>query len=44
MWYTGQAKGHSSIGYATSHDGVTWKRMSDKPVLVARTAVGKNSP
>ena len=33
MWYTGQAKGHSSIGYATSHDGVTWKRMSDKPVL-----------
>ncbi len=33
MWYTGQAKGHSSIGYATSPDGVTWKRMSDKPVL-----------
>ena len=33
MWYTGQAKGHSSIGYAISHDGVTWKRMSDKPVL-----------
>ncbi len=33
MWYTGQAKGHSSIGYATSQDGVSWKRMSDKPVL-----------
>ena len=33
MWYTGQAKGHSWIGYATSPDGVTWKRMSDKPVL-----------
>ena len=33
MWYTGQAKGHSSIGYATSPDGVTWKRRSDKPVL-----------
>jgi beta-1,2-mannobiose phosphorylase / 1,2-beta-oligomannan phosphorylase len=33
MWYTGQAKGHSAIGYATSPDGVTWKRMSDKPVL-----------
>jgi predicted GH43/DUF377 family glycosyl hydrolase len=33
MWYTGQARGHSSIGYAISHDGVTWKRMSDKPAL-----------
>ena len=33
MWYTGQAKGHSWIGYATSPDGVHWKRMSDKPVL-----------
>jgi len=33
MWHTGQAKGRSWIGYATSSDGVTWKRMSDKPVL-----------
>ena len=33
MWYTGQANGHSWIGYATSPDGMTWKRMSDKPVL-----------
>jgi predicted GH43/DUF377 family glycosyl hydrolase len=38
MWYTGQVKpgardGHSWIGYATSPDGVTWKRLSDKPVL-----------
>ncbi len=33
MWYTGQAKGHSWIGYATSADGITWKRMSDKPVV-----------
>lgn len=32
-WYTGQAQGHSWIGYATSADGVAWKRMSDKPVL-----------
>src|SRR5262249_49411025 len=31
LYYTGQAKGHSGIGYATSTDGVTWKRMSDKP-------------
>jgi predicted GH43/DUF377 family glycosyl hydrolase len=35
MWYTGQAKGHSWIGYATSPDGNTWKRMSEKPVLTA---------
>ena len=33
LWYTAQANGHSSIGYATSTDGITWKRMSDKPVL-----------
>lgn len=33
LWYTGQAKGHSWIGYATSADGIHWRRMSDKPVL-----------
>jgi hypothetical protein len=38
MWYTGQAKNHSWIGYATSPDGLTWKRMSDKPVLSAEKA------
>ena len=35
LWYTGQARGKSSIGYATSQDGVTWKRLSDRPVLAA---------
>ena len=35
MWYTGQAQGHSSIGYAVSRDGITWKRMSKRPVLIA---------
>jgi predicted GH43/DUF377 family glycosyl hydrolase len=35
LWYTGQAKGHSWIGYATSPDGVTWQRLSDRPVLTA---------
>jgi len=35
MWYTGQARGKSWIGYATSKDGVAWERMSDKPVLAA---------
>ena len=33
LWYTGQAKGHSWIGYARSADGIVWTRMSDKPVL-----------
>jgi predicted GH43/DUF377 family glycosyl hydrolase len=33
MWYTGQARGRSWIGYATSEDGRTWKRAGDKPVL-----------
>jgi predicted GH43/DUF377 family glycosyl hydrolase len=33
LWYTGQSKDSSSIGYATSPDGVHWKRSSDKPVL-----------
>ncbi|HEV2328261.1 MAG TPA: family 43 glycosylhydrolase [Verrucomicrobiae bacterium] len=40
MWYTGQVnagkeEGLSRIGYATSSDGLTWKRMSNKPVLSA---------
>jgi len=38
MWYTGQASAHSSIGYATSSDGVVWQRMSDQPVLAAGQA------
>lgn len=33
MWYTGQARGQSWIGYATSTDGKDWTRMSDQPVL-----------
>jgi predicted GH43/DUF377 family glycosyl hydrolase len=33
MWYTGQAKGKSWIGYATSPDGKTWSRHGDRPVL-----------
>ena len=33
MWYTGQAKDQSWIGYATSPDGVAWTRSSTKPVL-----------
>jgi predicted GH43/DUF377 family glycosyl hydrolase len=35
MWYTGQAKGKSAIGCATSADGKTWERTSEKPVVTA---------
>jgi predicted GH43/DUF377 family glycosyl hydrolase len=35
MWYTGQARGKSWIGYATSKDGKSWRRESDRPVLSA---------
>ncbi|SPE58689.1 conserved exported hypothetical protein [Verrucomicrobia bacterium] len=35
IWYTGQARDRSAIGYATSPDGVVWERRSDKPVLAA---------
>jgi predicted GH43/DUF377 family glycosyl hydrolase len=35
MWYTGQTKGKSWIGYAASPDGTIWKRLSDRPVLSA---------
>jgi beta-1,2-mannobiose phosphorylase / 1,2-beta-oligomannan phosphorylase len=35
MWYTGQAKGKSWIGYATSADGKIWERASARPVLAA---------
>jgi predicted GH43/DUF377 family glycosyl hydrolase len=33
LWYTGQARGHSWIGHATSPDGKTWTRTGTKPVL-----------
>ena len=32
MWYTAQTADHSAIGYATSPDGVNWKRLPH-PVL-----------
>ena len=38
MWYTGQAKGWSRIGYATSTDGVHFTRVRREPVLVPEHA------
>ena len=39
MWYTGQAKGKSWIGYATSEDGLKWARHEKNPVF--RTTAGR---
>jgi predicted GH43/DUF377 family glycosyl hydrolase len=35
MWYTGQSRDKSWIGYARSDDGIVWNRSGDKPVLSA---------
>lgn len=35
MWYTGQARGYSKIGYATSSDGVNFVRKSKHPVMIS---------
>jgi predicted GH43/DUF377 family glycosyl hydrolase len=37
MWYTGQAKGRSAIGHATSEDGRTWTRQRAEAVVSADT-------
>lgn len=34
LWYTGQARGQSWIGHATSPDGIRWSRTSPRPTLV----------
>ena len=34
MWYTGQARGYSKIGYAVSDDGIHFTRVQSDPVLV----------
>jgi Glycosyl hydrolases family 43 len=43
LWYTGQTPGYSVIGYATSTDGVIWRRMSNQPVLSAESPWEKAS-
>ena len=34
MWYWGNSKGISQIGYATSQDGVNWEKYSENPILL----------
>lgn len=38
MWYTGQARGFSYIGYAESDDGLHFKRVLNEPVLISERA------
>lgn len=35
MWYTGQARGHSYIGYAESSDGIHFERRSSEPIMIS---------
>ena len=35
MWYTGQARGYSKIGYAKSKDGIHFTRVRRDPVLIS---------
>ena len=35
MWYCGQARGYTKIGYATSTDGVRFTRVSRRPVMIS---------
>lgn len=35
MWYTGQARGHSFIGYAESQDGIHFSRPLREPVMIS---------
>lgn len=34
MWYTGQARGYSFLGYAESRDGIHFERGTDEPIMV----------
>ena len=38
MWYTGQARGYSFIGYAESDDGLHFCRPFNEPVLISERA------
>ncbi len=43
MWYTGQTRDRSRIGFAVSDDGIEWKRVQSEPVLVSEEAWEKGS-
>lgn len=34
MWYTGQARGHSFLGFAESRDGIHFERKCEEPIMI----------
>ncbi|MBR2021682.1 MAG: hypothetical protein IJ939_04525 [Clostridia bacterium] len=43
MWYTGQARGYSFIGYAESEDGLHFERVCKEPILIPEYPYEKQS-
>ncbi len=43
MWYTGQARGYSYIGYAESEDGISFKRVRNEPIMIPEYPYEKES-
>lgn len=43
MWYTGQARGYSFIGYAESDDGIHFEKVCGNPVMIPENPWEKES-
>ena len=43
LWYTGQNKGKSNIGFALSDDGINFRKYKNNPVLKPENQYEKNS-
>ncbi len=43
MWYTGQARGYSFIGYAESKDGISFSRPFSEPIMIPEYPYEKQS-
>ena len=43
MWYTGQAREHSYMGYAESTDGIHFERKSREPIMISEYPWEKDS-
>lgn len=43
MWYTGQARNHSFIGYAESTNGINFKKMCEDPIMIPEFPWEKDS-
>ena len=43
MWYTGQARGYSFLGYAESADGIHFERVCKEPIMIPEYPFEKES-